>query len=159
VTLGEDLQKLREIVPDPARQQKAREYARLLRGGSLIELGIGTILLLILLFTPASATLASLPVFPFPRSAAPYLLTMAAGYGVMTAPLSYYYDFVLSHRYGLSKQNLASWLRDKAKAAGLELLLGLCLVIIVYWLLGNLPALWWLAAAVIMFLVSLLSPG
>jgi len=75
---------------------------------------------------------------------------------VIVAPLSYYYDFVLPHRYGLSKQALASWLKDKVKASGLELLLGLCLVIIVYWLIGNLPALWWLAAAVIMFLVSLI---
>jgi STE24 endopeptidase len=156
VILGEDLEKLREIVPCPARQQKAREYARLLRRSSLIELGIGAILLLILLFTPASNALASLSPFPSPWSAALYLLTMAASYGVMTAPLSYYYGFVLSHRYGLSKQNLASWLRDKVKAAGLELLLGLCLVIIVYWLIGKLPALWWLAAAVIMFLVSLI---
>ena len=58
--LGEELEKSREIVPDPARQQKAREYSRLLRRGSLIELGIGAILLLVLLLTPASTTLASL---------------------------------------------------------------------------------------------------
>ena len=154
--LGEDLEKLREIVPDSARQQKAREYSRLLRRGSFIELGIGGTLLLALLFTPVSTTLASLLAFPFPVSAVLYLLTLAAGYGVIVAPLSYYYDFVLPHRYGLSKQALASWLRDKIKASGLQLLLGLCLVIIVYWLIGNLPALWWLAAAVIMFLVSLI---
>jgi STE24 endopeptidase len=154
--LGKDLEKLREIIPDPARQQKAREYSRLLRRGSLIELGIGGTLLLALLFTPVSTTLASLLAFPFPVSAVLYLLTLAAGYGVIVAPLSYYYDFVLPHRYGLSKQALASWLRDKIKASGLQLLLGLCLVIIVYWLIGNLPALWWLAAAVIMFLVSLI---
>jgi len=72
------------------------------------------------------------------------------------APLTYHYGFTLPHRYGLSKQNLASWLRDKVKAAGLELLLGLCLIIIVYWLIGHLPSLWWLVAAVIMFLVTLI---
>jgi len=72
------------------------------------------------------------------------------------APLTYHYGFTLPHRYGLSKQNLASWLRDKVKAAGLELLLGLCLIIIVYWLVGHLPSLWWLVAAVIMFLVTLI---
>jgi Zn-dependent protease with chaperone function len=154
--LGEDLEKLREIVPDPARQQKAREYSRLLRRGSFIELGIGVILLLVLLFTPASTTLASILAFPFPVPAILYLLTLAAGYGVIVAPLNYYYDFVLPHRYGLSKQALVSWLRDKVKASGLELLLGLCLVIIIYWLIGNLPSLWWLAAALIMFLVSLI---
>jgi STE24 endopeptidase len=154
--LGEDIQKLREIVPDPARQQKAREYGRLLRRGSFIELGIGLILLLVLLFTPASTTLASFLVFPSPWSVVLYLLTLAAGYGVIAAPLSYYYGFILPHRYGLSKQNLTSWLKDKVKASGLQLLLGSCLIIIVYWLIGNLPALWWLAAAVIMFSVSLI---
>jgi STE24 endopeptidase len=154
--LGEDLEKLREIVPDPTRQQKAREYSKLLRRGSFIKLGIGASLLLALLFTPASTALASLLAFPFPWSAALYLLTLAAGYGVIMAPLSYHYDFVLPHRYGLSNQNLASWLRDRVKASGLELLLGLCLVIIVYWLIGHLPALWWLAAALVMFSVSLI---
>ena len=72
------------------------------------------------------------------------------------APLTYHYGFTLPHRYGLSKQNLASWLRDKVKAAGLELLLGLCLIIIVYWFIEHLPSLWWLVAAVIMFLVTLI---
>ena len=154
--MGEDLETLTEIVPDPARQQKAREYNKLLRRASFLELGIGLILLLALLCTHASATLASLLAFPFPGSAALYLLTLAAGYGLIVAPLDYYHDFTLPHRYGLSKQGLTSWLKDKAKSSGLGLLLGLCLVIILYWLIENLPALWWLAAALIMLLVSLI---
>jgi STE24 endopeptidase len=154
--LAEDLEKLTNLVPDQTRQQRAREYGRLLRRGSFLELGIGLVLLLVLIFTPASTTLASLLAFPSPWSAAIYLLILAVGYGVIAAPSSYHYDFVLPHRYGLSKQALASWLRDKVKASGLELLLGLCLVIIIYWLVGHLPALWWLAAAGIMFLVSLI---
>jgi STE24 endopeptidase len=155
VILGEDIGKLREIVPDPARQQKAREYNRILRRGSFLELGVGLVLLLVLLLTTASNTLANLLVLPFPGSIALYVLILAAGYGVMMTPLSYCYNFILRHRYGLSKQTLASWLRDKVKASGLELLLGLCLVIIVYWLIGSLPELWWLATAFIMGLVSL----
>jgi STE24 endopeptidase len=153
--LGEDLDKPREVAPDPLRQQKAREYAKLLRRGSFVRLGIGLVLLLALLFTPASTSLAGLLAFPLPWSAALYLLVLVAGYEVMVAPLSYYYGFVLSHRYGLSKQNLAGWLRDRAKGMGLQLLLGLALVTIVYWLMGRLPALWWLAVAAIMFLGSL----
>jgi STE24 endopeptidase len=145
-----------EIAPDPARQQKAREYGRLAHRGSSVKLAIGVVLLLALLFTPASAALANLLAFPFPWSVALYLLTLAAGYEVIVAPLSYYHGFVLPHRYGLSNQNLASWLRDRAKGMGLQLLLGLALVIIIYWLIGNLPALWWLVAAAIMFLGSLI---
>ncbi len=154
--MGEGLETLTEIVPDPTRQQKAREYNRLLRRGSFLELGIGLILLLALLFTRASATLASLLAFPFPWSTAMYLLTLAAGYGVIVAPLDYYHDFALPHRYGLSKQDLAGWLRDKVKTLGLGLLLGLCLAIILYWLIENLLTLWWLAVALIMFLASLI---
>jgi STE24 endopeptidase len=144
-----------EIAPDPARQQKAQEYSELVRRGSFVKLGIGLILILALLFTPGSAALANLLAFPFPWFAALYLLALAAGYELIVAPLSYYHGFVLPHRYGLSKQNVVSWLRDRAKGIGLQLLLGLALVIIVYWLLGNLPALWWLVAAGIMFLGSL----
>jgi Zn-dependent protease with chaperone function len=65
VILGQGLEKLGESVPDPARQQKAQEYSKLQRLGSLIELGIGSLLLLVLLFAPASTTLDSLLVFPF----------------------------------------------------------------------------------------------
>jgi len=143
---------LTKIAPDPARQQKAREYTKLVRRGSFVKFAIVLVLLLVLLFTPASTALANLLAFPFPWSAALYLLTLAAGYELIVAPLSYYYGFVLSHRYGLSKQSLAGWLRDRAKGMGLQLLLGLAMVIIVYWLIGNLPALWWLVATAIMFL-------
>jgi STE24 endopeptidase len=154
--LGEDLERLTEIAPDPARQQKALEYSKLLRRGSFVELGIGLVLLLALLLTPASTALASRLAFRFPWSAALYLLTLGAGYGVIIAPLSYYYGFVLPRRYGLSKRNLASWLRDRAKGMGLQSLLGLALVMMVYWLIGHLPALWWLAVAAIMLLGSLI---
>ena len=63
--MGQDLEKLGASVPDPARQQHAQEYGKPQRLGSLIELGIGSLLLLVLLFTPTSATLASPLVFPF----------------------------------------------------------------------------------------------
>jgi len=154
--LGEHLEKLRESVPDPTRQQKAREYSRLQRRGFLIELGIGVLLLLALLFTPASTTLAGLLAFPFPWSAALYLLILTTGYGVITAPLGYYYNYVLPHRYGLSRQDLISWLWDRVKASGLQLFLGLCLIIVVYWFIANIPELWWLVVALIISLVSLI---
>ena len=71
------------------------------------------------------------------------------------APLDYYHGFTLPHRYGLSTQALANWLRDKAKALALSLLLGLCLIVAIYGLMGYLPALWWLVSALIMILLSL----
>jgi len=152
MTLGEDVQSPAAVTPDPERQRKAREYTRLIRRVSFIAPVIGGIILLALLLTPGSAALADLFAFPVPWAAALYLLILVAGYEIVLAPLSYYSGFVLPRRFGLSKQSLAGWLRDRSRAMGLQLLLGLALVIIIYLFIENLPALWWLAAAAIMFL-------
>ncbi|MBA7503653.1 Protease HtpX [subsurface metagenome] len=140
---------------DAERQQKARQYSKLTRRLLFIELGIGIVLLLALLLSGASAKLAEFLVFPLPLSAALYFLILAFGLGIMMAPLGYYQDFVLPHRFGLSHQKLASWLADRTKALALGLLLAVCLIIAAYWLIEFLPSLWWLAAWVIVLLVSL----
>jgi len=140
---------------DTERQQKARQYSKLTRRLLFIELGIGIALLLALLLSGASAKLAQFLVFPLPLSAALYFLILAFGLGIMMVPLGYYQDFVLSHRFGLSHQKLASWLADRTKALALGLLLSVCLIIAAYWLIEFLPSLWWLAAWLIVLLVSL----
>lgn len=147
---------LSETGLDPERQEKAREYNRLSRRLLFLDLGLGFVLLLALLFTGASAALAYWLSFPLPWAAALYLLILVVAYGVIMGPLSYYQDFVLPRRYGLSNQNLWGWLKDRAKALALGLLLGLCLITVVYWLMDCLPSLWWLAAGFIVFLLSLL---
>ena len=152
--MAEDLRNLTQVRPDPGRQQEARQYAKLERRGWFLELGLGLTLLIIFLVTPASTWLASRLAFPTPWSAALYLLIIAAAYRVVTAPLSYYYGFALPHRYGLSKQSLAGWLTDKVKSSALQLSLGLCLVVVLYWLMWRLPTLWWLAAAAVVALAS-----
>jgi len=140
---------------DAERQQKARQYSKLTRRLLFIELGIGIALLLALLLSGASAKLAQFLVFPLPLSAALYFLILAFGLGIMMVPLGYYQDFVLPHRFGLSHQKLASWLADRTKALALGLLLSVCLIIVAYWLIEFLPSLWWLAAWLIVLLVSL----
>jgi STE24 endopeptidase len=144
-----------ETAPDSARQQKAKEYHRLSRRGLFLELGIGAGSLLVLLLTGTSADLARILAFPLPVAAVLYLLTLAVGYQVIMAPLDYYHGFILSHRYGLSTQPLAGWLKDKTKASGLGVLLGLCLVVMVYGFMEYFPQLWWLLSALTVILLSL----
>lgn len=147
---------LAEAALDPERQEKAREYDWLSRRLLLLDLGTAFFFLLALLFTGASAALAYWLSFPLPWAAALYLLILVVGYGVIMGPVSYYEDFLLPRRYGLSNQNLSGWLRDRARALALGLLFCLSLVTVVYWLMDCLPSLWWLATGLIVFLVSLL---
>jgi len=147
---------LAESALDPERQEKAREYDWLSRRLLFLDLGTAFFFLLAVLFTGASAALAYWLSFPLPWAAALYLLILVVGYGVIMGPVSYYEDFVLPRRYGLSNQNLSGWLRDRARALALGLLLCLSLVTVIYWLMDLLPSLWWLATGLIVFLVSLL---
>ncbi|MBA7494323.1 Protease HtpX [subsurface metagenome] len=146
---------IEQLALDPERQQKAREYGKLLRRLLSLELGIGAVLLLALLLTGASHWLVDFLPFASPWSAALYLLTLVFGYGILMAPLSCYRDFVLARHYGLSTQDMAGWVKDKAKTLALGLLLGLCIAVVIYWLMSYLPTLWWLVASLVVFLLSL----
>src|SRR4030042_3416062 len=81
---------------------------------------------------------------------------LAAGLGIIFMPLTYYQGFVLPRRFGLSHQKFSAWLADRAKASALGFAMGLAVVILVYWLLDRFPDIWWLWAAIFLFLLSLL---
>src|SRR4030042_3984899 len=81
---------------------------------------------------------------------------LAAGLGIIFMPLTYYQGFVLPRRFGLSHQKFSAWLADRAKASALGFVLGMTVVILVYWLLDRFPDMWWLWAAIFLFLLSLL---
>src|SRR4030042_1186273 len=81
---------------------------------------------------------------------------LAAGLGIIFMPLSYYQGFVLPRRFGLSHQKFSAWLKDRAKASSLGFVLGLAVVILVYWLMDGLPDIWWLLAGIFLVLLSLL---
>ena len=138
------------------RQEKAKEYARLTRRLSFVELAVAGVLLLVLVFGGVSAKLSHSLAFPQPWASALYFVILVVGFGIIMMPLSYYQGFILPHRYGLSNQKFSAWLTDRAKAAAIGILLGLGIVIIVYWFLARLPDTWWLWASILLLLLSLL---
>ncbi|MDY6892872.1 MAG: hypothetical protein SVO26_04040, partial [Chloroflexota bacterium] len=106
---------------DPQRQEKAREYARATRQLILVDLILGAVFLLTIWLSGISSGLSNLLSFPYTVKVALYFLVLMMSYGILSAPLGYYRDFVLPHRYGLSHQSWQSWMVDKAK----ESILGL----------------------------------
>lgn len=144
---------------DPARQQTAKEYARLKRRLTFLEMGLGVAYVLLFIVTGLSpwlrdqvqqisrATWLSVPLFAF---------GFGLPYSILTAPLSYYSGFVLPHRYGQSVQSLGSWLMDQLKGTAVSGLLGLLILEIIYALLGAAPQWWWLWMALVMLLFTVL---
>ena len=147
---------LAESSLDIERQELAKEYARLTRRLSFVELAVIGALLLVLVFGGVSASLSHFLAFPQPWASALYFVILVVGLGIIMMPLTYYQSFILPHRYGLSNQKLSAWLADGVKALALGILLGLGVVIVVYWLLDRLPDFWWLWASILLLLLSLL---
>jgi STE24 endopeptidase len=141
---------------DIKRQELAKKYARLMRRLSFVELALVGALLLVFVFGGVSARMSYFLSFPQPWASALYFVVLAVGLGIIIMPLTYYQGFILPRRYGLSNQKLGAWLTDRAKASALGFLLGLAVVILLYWLLDRFPDIWWLWAGILLLLLSLL---
>ena len=139
---------------DELRQKKAREYARITRRLFFIDLALGAIFLLVLLFSGLSSGLRNSLDSPQSARVALYFLIVVVSYGIISAPLDFYRGFILPHRYGLSRQSLKSWLADEAKGGILALTLGTALVMVIYLFLETFPQTWWLLAFAFMVLVT-----
>jgi STE24 endopeptidase len=146
-------------VLDEQRQKQAKEYARISRRLFLVELGLGGLYVAAWLALDWSAGLRN---FLLAWTANPWLLVLGYAfvfggvYALIDLPLSYYEGFVLPHRYGISTQTLASWISDQVKGGLLAGVLGGLLLEIIYLVLRLAPDTWWLWAAGVLLLFSVL---
>lgn len=141
---------------NPQRQKKAKEYARLTRRLFYIDLAWGVLFLLLVLLSGFSVTLRDFLDFPQPARVALFFVILILCYGVVAAPLTFYGDYVLPRRYGLSIQRFRGWLYDLAKSGAIGLVLGVGLMVAIYWFLGSFPETWWLLASAFMVLLTLI---
>ena len=84
-----------------------------------------------------------------------YLAVFVIVLQLVAVPLSFYSGFIVDHRFSLSTQTLQGWVVDELKGLGVELVFGILAGSVLYYLIGNL-SLWWIAAAVIFAVFSIL---
>jgi STE24 endopeptidase len=150
---------------DERRQQLARRYARQQRALSLIDLAIGAVVVLVLLFSGLGFALRDAlapvagwrPVLEWaPLQVAAYFGVIFGVTFVLGLPLSFYGGFVLRHRYDLSTQTLSGWMADLLKGLALALVFEVAAAELVYALLAVAPNSWWLWAGGAMLVFSVL---
>ncbi len=88
-----------------------------------------------------------------------YTFITVFGFAALMFPVSLYADFVLEHRYGLSKQSLESWFVDYLKSLAVELALAMAFFEVIYVFLHYAPEAWWIWATLfyVLFVVVLTS--
>ncbi len=148
-----------EVTLDPERQLQAKRYARISRRLMLVDLVIGALYALAWLVFGWSTELKE-TLLNYTDSE--WLLVAGFGlffggiYYLINLPLSYYSGYVLPHRFEMSTQDLKGWVTDQVKGLGVGVILGGLVLEIIYAVLRISPDLWWLWAAGILLLFSVL---
>ncbi len=144
---------------DPDRQKQAKEYSRTSRRLMLVDLALTGLYALAWLVSGGSAALRD-ALGAITRN--PWLLVLlyaavfGAIYFVIDLPLSYYSGFVLPHRFGQSNQTLRGWVTDQLKGIAIGALLGGVMLEVIYAVLRAFPDTWWIWAAAILLVFSVL---
>ncbi len=76
-----------------------------------------------------------------------YTLILTGILKLFDLPLSFYSEFFLEHRFGLSRQSSAGWIKDQLKALAIGLAMSIGAVEVIYALLRARPDHWWMYAA------------
>jgi STE24 endopeptidase len=146
-----------EVVLDAERQKKAKQYARIKRKLFFVDLAIGGIYVIAWLILGwsiavrnALATISTADWF----LVAGVAFVFAAGIYVIDLPLSYYSGFVLPHRFELSTQTIGGWISDQIKSILIGGVFGFIMIEVIYAVLRAAPETWWLWAAAIMLLFT-----
>jgi len=138
-------------------EDKATRYHRLKRRASAIALVAGVVFLVVLLASGMSAAMrdaadavvarAGIRWWRDGAAVAVYIILLSAIAEVVSFPLAVYSGFLLERRYDLSNESFAAWLKDRAKAFGVSLVLSVGAGTLIYWLIRLSPDRWWLPAA------------
>jgi STE24 endopeptidase len=145
-----------ELETTPAEVKRYQRQKLLARLATLI-LSMSFLAILALWLGPSLGTLTERLLGPnvWLRLIAVAFVT-AAGTELLTLPLDFWSSFVLEHRYHLSNQTFAAWLRHQLKAYLVGGLIGLPLLLGLYALIWYAGSWWWLWAAVGWLFVTLL---
>jgi STE24 endopeptidase len=84
-----------------------------------------------------------------------FILSVTLISSLLDIPLSLYRTFVLEERFGFNKTKWKTYISDLLKNLMLSLLIGIPMIALVLWLMGNAGALWWLYVWLTWLLFSL----
>jgi len=147
---------------DKKKRKKARLYSKQKFYTGFVQ---GTILtltaLIILYFSGLSEImeilsfdlLSYLPLNNYWIGGAIFVLIFTAVIYLIGLPVSYYSGFILEHRYGLSNQSKGDWVKDQVKEFIIMQLLGIPLILGIFYLGQNYTELWWLYVGIIYFVI------
>jgi len=130
-----------------AAHQKAADYTMAKQRLGIVETVVDAIVLVALTFGGGLALVFGwterMDIAPLWRDVL-LLIAIAIVGGIVSLPFSWWHTFRIEERFGFNRTTLKLWLTDIVKGLLVAIVLGLPLIVIALWLMGNAGALWWL---------------
>ena len=137
------------------KQQRAKRYEMIHNVLFVVETVYTLLLLLVFLFSEASDMLADAAQAISPNPwihVAVYASVVVIATKLLFLPLNYFGGYHLEHKFGLSNERFGGWALDELKSLGLNLLLGVLVLDVLYFLLRSTGPWWWVWAGVFFLL-------
>ncbi len=144
----------------PKELAEARLYSRLSLKNSLTDKGIDFLYLFTMAAVfarPIDQWLSGSAVLDRwePLRLIVFFLILTGVHAVVSLPLAWKADYVLEHRFGLSKLSPGGWALRYLKRFALSTAFGAVLVLGLYWIIWTTGPWWWIVAAAVFFAVSI----
>jgi len=145
-----------EIHPflDKEKQVKAKTYENEKRKISIVGSLLSLIFILLFYFSGLSHYLANINL-SFIYVFLIYIILFHVISTIIGLPLGYYSSYVHEHKWGFSNYTNKTWIVDQLKSFAVSLILLPILLGLFFWVLWKFPETWWLVAATITTLVSI----
>jgi STE24 endopeptidase len=75
---------------------------------------------------------------------------------VISIPMDFYGGYIVEHRFGLSNQTVAGWIKENLKGTALNIVIGVPVALAFYWFIRTTGALWWFWFGIFVFILSVL---
>jgi STE24 endopeptidase len=145
-----------------AEQAEAREYGRISLMLTLADMALDIVYLAIMAFVfarPLDRWLASFDVLAGEKSILRLLALLVVVVGIhilVSLPLSFYAGYVVEHQFKLSNQSLGRWVWTWFKRNAFGIVLSGLIFAALYWMIWHTGNYWWLIAAGVFFLFSVI---
>lgn len=144
-----------------AERSEARKYGKISLACTLADLAIDIVYLgvmALVLAVPIDNWLAGFEWLAGPQSMTRLVVlfvVVVSLHILVSLPLSFYSGYVVEHRFGLSRQSLGRWVKNYLKRMSLTVLLGIAMYGGLFWMIWHTGSYWWLIAAAVFFVVSI----
>ena len=139
---------------DKKKQVKAKTYENEKRKISIVGSLLSLIFILLFYFSGLSGYLANINL-SFIYVFLIYITLFHVISTIIGLPLGYYSSYVHEHKWGFSNYTNKTWIVDQLKSFAVSLILLPILLGLFFWVLWRFPETWWLVAATITTLVSI----